>query len=107
MSIKRAVAGGLAVLTLTGVGVGVGVAQPTGTAEAAPSSCWGGFSNNRNAYRQCSQGSGQHRAVAYCKNTGWLGGVTRFGPWRGVNQQSWVECPWGTVITQLYTAVRD
>lgn len=76
------------------------------TVEAAPSSCYGGFANNRNAYFVCNTGGGEHRAIAYCKNTALPGGTTKFGPWRTNGQQSWVACPWGTVITQLYYGVR-
>lgn len=71
-------------------------------ASAAPSSCYVLMASNRDGYSNCTAGWGQHRVVVYCKYlVGW-GGVTRQGPWRGVNQQSWVSCPWGTVINRIY-----
>lgn len=96
--------GGAAALTVSAATV-LAVA-PVSPASAAPGSCYGGFSNNRNAYYVCNNGGGEHRAIVYCKNTTIWGGQTRMGPWRTNGQQSWVSCPWGTVITQLYYGVR-
>ncbi len=84
----------------------VGPIAMAAPASAYPSSCYVLMSGNRNGYSNCTQGTGQHRVVLYCKNTTVWGGVTRFGEWRGVNQQSWASCPWGTVITQISPQIR-
>lgn len=86
------------------IGLGMAVV-PLATAEpasATPGGCYVIMTNSRNGYSNCTGGTGQHRVIVYCKNLWTWGGTTRFGPWRGINQQSWVSCPSYQVINQIY-----
>lgn len=75
------------------------VGLETETAAAEPRWCWTTYVNNRNAYSECSGGSGYHRVHVYCKRLWAWGGFWRSGPAKTVTRESWASCPWGTVIT--------
>lgn len=75
------------------------VGLETEAAAATPRWCWEGYVNTRNAYSECSGGTGHHRVHVWCENNWGWGGHWRSGPVRTVTRESWVSCPWGTSIT--------
>lgn len=75
------------------------VGLETESAAATPRWCWESYVNNRNAYSECSGGSGHHCVHVWCEKLWGWGGTWRSGPVRTVTQESWVSCPWGHAIT--------
>jgi len=109
-STLRRLAARLAVVLLVVVGTGVSL---TGTASAAPSTCYKGISGpsvvgSYGAYAKCWSGTGYYRVGATCPVTGSVWSI--YGPWvKRVDGSplSWAYCPAGARPLVVYVQTKN